>query len=80
MKNYFHHLVSKPSGDKMNRFAKFSWFILAWAVLDVLWGAFVRVTVSGAGCGNHGTRWMNDRNPDELSPVRKLVLLFSRCL
>ena len=37
----------------MNRFAKFSWFALAWAVLDVLWGAFVRATGSGAGCGNH---------------------------
>jgi heme A synthase len=37
----------------MNRFAKFSWIALAWAVLDVLWGAFVRATGSGAGCGNH---------------------------
>ncbi|HVN80319.1 MAG TPA: COX15/CtaA family protein [Terriglobia bacterium] len=37
----------------MNRFAKLAWTALAWAVLDVLWGAFVRVTGSGSGCGNH---------------------------
>lgn len=37
----------------MNRFAKLAWISLAWAVLDVLWGAFVRATGSGSGCGNH---------------------------
>jgi heme A synthase len=37
----------------MSRFAKFAWVTLAWTVLDILWGAFVRATGSGAGCGNH---------------------------
>jgi len=37
----------------MNRFAKLAWVTLAWNVLDILWGAFVRATGSGAGCGNH---------------------------
>ncbi|HTX90394.1 MAG TPA: COX15/CtaA family protein [Anaerolineales bacterium] len=37
----------------MNRFAKFSWIVLAWTELDILWGAFVRASGSGAGCGNH---------------------------
>ncbi|HEY3310490.1 MAG TPA: COX15/CtaA family protein, partial [Anaerolineales bacterium] len=37
----------------MNRFAKYSWGVLAWNVLDILWGAIVRATGSGAGCGNH---------------------------
>jgi len=37
----------------MNRFAKLAWFTLGWTVLDILWGAFVRATGSGAGCGNH---------------------------
>jgi len=37
----------------MSRFAKLAWAALAWAVLDILWGAFVRATGSGAGCGNH---------------------------
>jgi len=37
----------------MNRFAKFSWFVLVWNILVILWGAIVRATGSGAGCGNH---------------------------
>ena len=38
---------------QLSRFAKFAWALLAWNVLVVLWGAFVRATGSGAGCGNH---------------------------
>jgi protoheme IX farnesyltransferase len=37
----------------LSRFAKFAWAVLAWNVVVVLWGAFVRATGSGAGCGNH---------------------------
>jgi heme A synthase len=37
----------------MNRFAKFSWVVLVWNMLVILWGAIVRATGSGAGCGNH---------------------------
>ena len=37
----------------MNRFAKYSWGVLGWNMLVVLWGAIVRATGSGAGCGNH---------------------------
>ena len=38
---------------QLSRFAKFAWALLAWNVIVVLWGAFVRATGSGAGCGNH---------------------------
>lgn len=38
---------------KNNRFATFAWVVLAYNVLVVLWGAFVRATGSGAGCGAH---------------------------
>ena len=31
----------------------FSWFTLAFTLAVVLWGAFVRATGSGAGCGDH---------------------------
>ena len=37
----------------MHRFAKFCRFVLIWTILVILWGAFVRATGSGAGCGNH---------------------------
>jgi len=33
--------------------ARFAWGVLGWNVLVVLWGALVRATGSGAGCGNH---------------------------
>ncbi len=37
----------------MNRFAKYSWGVLGWNLLVILWGAYVRATGSGAGCGSH---------------------------
>lgn len=38
---------------KSTRFAAFSWFVLFYNVAVILWGAFVRATGSGAGCGSH---------------------------
>lgn len=32
---------------------RYAWFVLAYNVLVVLWGAFVRATGSGGGCGDH---------------------------
>lgn len=37
----------------LNRFAKFAWFVLAWNLGVILFGAFVRASGSGAGCGSH---------------------------
>src|SRR5579884_3755574 len=34
-------------------FARFAWCVLAYNIAVVLWGAYVRATGSGAGCGNH---------------------------
>jgi heme a synthase len=36
-----------------SQFQKFAWAVLGWNVLVVLWGAYVRASGSGAGCGNH---------------------------
>jgi len=33
--------------------ARFAWFVLAWNVVVILWGAYVRASGSGAGCGAH---------------------------
>ncbi|HSR68455.1 MAG TPA: COX15/CtaA family protein [Acidobacteriota bacterium] len=38
---------------KLDRFAKYCWGVLAYTILVILWGAFVRATGSGAGCGSH---------------------------
>lgn len=32
---------------------RYAWAVVGWNVLVVLWGAVVRATGSGAGCGNH---------------------------
>ncbi|PKN94204.1 MAG: cytochrome oxidase assembly protein [Chloroflexi bacterium HGW-Chloroflexi-6] len=37
----------------LTKFSKFSWVVLGWTILVILWGALVRATGSGAGCGNH---------------------------
>jgi len=36
-----------------NRFARYAWGTLAYNLLVILWGAVVRATGSGAGCGSH---------------------------
>jgi len=35
------------------RFTRFAWGLLAYNVFVILWGAFVRASGSGAGCGSH---------------------------
>lgn len=37
----------------MRRFVRFTWFVLVYDVLVVLWGAYVRISFSGDGCGRH---------------------------
>lgn len=37
----------------MNRFAKYAWGVLAYNILVVVWGAYVRASKAGAGCGEH---------------------------
>lgn len=37
----------------MTRLARFAWAVLAYNVAVILWGAYVRATGSGAGCGAH---------------------------
>jgi heme A synthase len=37
----------------MDRLARYAWFTLACTIAVILWGAFVRASGSGAGCGSH---------------------------
>jgi heme A synthase len=36
-----------------SKFVKFAAFVLGYNLLVIAWGAFVRLSYSGAGCGNH---------------------------
>jgi len=38
---------------RLTRFAKYAWFVLIFNLGVILWGAYVRATGSGAGCGSH---------------------------
>ncbi len=39
--------------SSQTRFARFAWGVVAYNVFVILWGAFVRASGSGAGCGSH---------------------------
>lgn len=41
------------SPPKLPPFARFAWGVLAYEAAVVVWGAYVRATGSGAGCGQH---------------------------
>ena len=43
--------TSKPSSVSL--LPRFAWWLLAYNVAVILWGAVVRATSSGAGCGDH---------------------------
>jgi cytochrome c oxidase assembly protein subunit 15 len=47
-------LLSNPPAREISHIARFAWTALYWNIAVVLWGAYVRATGSGAGCGN---RW-----------------------
>lgn len=38
---------------KLDRFAKYAWFVLAYNIVVILWGVFLRASLSGDGCGEH---------------------------
>jgi len=38
---------------KLNRFATYAWAALGYNLLVIMWGAYVRASVSGDGCGSH---------------------------
>jgi heme A synthase len=42
-----------PAPTRTANFTRFAWAVLGWNLLVVLWGAFVRASGSGAGCGSH---------------------------
>jgi heme A synthase len=44
---------SPGSQPRHPAFARFAWGVVAYNLAVVLWGAYVRATGSGAGCGNH---------------------------
>lgn len=38
---------------KLNRFSLYAWLVVAYNLFVIMWGAYVRASGAGAGCGNH---------------------------
>ena len=61
-----------------SRFARYAWGVLVYNILVVLWGAVVRATGSGAGCGAHWPRCNGEIIP--LAPTVETMIEFSHRL
>ena len=62
----------------LSPFARFAWAVLAYTVFVILWGAFVRATGSGAGCGDHWPLCNGDVVPR--APAMETVIEFGHRL
>src|SRR5262245_46466786 len=60
--------------DRLRRFIRFAWLALAMSVLVIVWGAVVRATGSGAGCGSHWPLCNGDVVP--LAPTVGTIIEF----
>lgn len=45
--------VASSPKIRAEAFTRYAWGVLAWNLFVVLWGAYVRASGSGAGCGSH---------------------------
>ncbi len=59
-------------------FARFAWFFVGYLVAVILFGAWVRITHSGAGCGNHWPTCNGEVVP--AAPAIETVIEFSHRL
>src|SRR6476620_6716630 len=57
------------------QFRRFAWTVLIYAILVIVWGAVVRATSSGAGCGAHWPLCNGTVVP--LAPTLKTIVAFA---
>lgn len=62
-------------GKKLSAFARYAWFVLAWNLVVILWGVFLRASRSGDGCGQHWLTCQGEVVPS--APELKTVIEFS---
>jgi len=61
--------------QKLSGFAKFAWFALAYNLIVILWGVFLRASYSGDGCGQHWLTCGGEAIPS--APQLKTLIEFS---
>jgi len=64
--------------ESSQKFGRFAWFIVGYLILVILWGAWVRISGSGAGCGAHWPTCNGEVIP--LNPAWKTVVEFTHRL
>ena len=62
----------------LSKFAKYAWFVLAYNIVVILWGVFLRASKSGDGCGQHWLTCHGEIIPS--APEMKTVIEFSHRL
>lgn len=60
---------------KLSGLAKYAWFVLAYNILVIIWGVFLRASKSGDGCGQHWLTCHGEIIPS--APELKTVIEFS---
>lgn len=63
---------------KLSRFAQYAWAVLFFNLLVIVWGAYVRASSSGAGCGSHWPLCNGEVIPR--TPTIKTLIEFSHRL
>lgn len=64
--------------QRVVRFRRYAWWLLGYTLLVILWGAFVRATGSGAGCGGHWPLCNGDIVPR--SPAAQTIIEYTHRL
>jgi heme A synthase len=70
--------VSSPSLQTRQRFTRYAWWILAYTLGVIVFGAWVRISGSGAGCGSHWPMCNGQVVPR--SPTAKTIVEFTHRL
>jgi heme A synthase len=63
---------------KLSKFAKYAWLVLAYNIVVILWGVFLRASKSGDGCGQHWLTCHGEVIPS--APELKTIIEFSHRL
>src|SRR5687768_16030561 len=68
-------LLKLKMESKLSKFAKYAWFVLAYNIVVILWGVFLRASKSGDGCGQHWLTCHGEIIP--YAPELKTIIEFS---
>lgn len=60
---------------KSSKFARYAWFVLAYNIVVIIWGVFLRASKSGDGCGQHWLTCHGEIVPS--APQLKTIIEFS---